>query len=249
MSPPPGFWQPAKTGIDSRIGFIPNGRRFFFQRWHTHYLSRNDHSKTSSRHLPSSSLRFNKYSGLSIHVWCVMSQRATSLWKRLVENPFYGQVNWLELRQAAQRLASKRSKIAAPVLREVKNFFEQDTYVNHPDQIEGYVRWALQPDGPAYHETPTPITCKLERSHQEYIVRVIPVLMFIKICSVSIISTRKTHFNHPSLSGLQSTSFFKQIARFSIRRSVRQIHRRDSMGFCSFLYGFPFVSRTAVDSL
>jgi hypothetical protein len=113
--------------------------------------------------------------------------------------------------------------------------------VNHPDQIEGYVRWALHPDGPAYHEAPTPITCKWERSYQEYIVRVIPVLVFIKICSVSIISTRRAHFNHPSLSGLQSTSSFKQRAQFSIRRSVCQIHQRDSMGFCSFLYALPFV--------
>ena len=63
-----------------------------------------------------------------------------------------------------------------------------------------------------------------------------------KICSVSIISTRKAHFNHPSLTRLQSTSSSKQRARFSIRRSVRQIHQRDSTGFCSFPYAFPFVS-------
>lgn len=66
-------------------------------------------------------------------------------------------------------------------MREVKNFFEQETYVNHPTQVEGYVRWALQPDGPAYHEVPTPITCKFERSHQEYIVSVIPMPVLTKI--------------------------------------------------------------------
>jgi hypothetical protein len=66
-------------------------------------------------------------------------------------------------------------------MREVKNFFEQDAYMHRPDQVADYVRWALQPDGPAYHEAPTPITCKFERSHQEYIVSVVPVLMLTKI--------------------------------------------------------------------
>lgn len=83
-------------------------------------------------------------------------------------------------------------------MREVKIFFEQDTYVNHLTQVEGYVRWALQPDGPAYHETPTPITCKFERSHQEYIVSAIPMPVLTKIFSVPLISTQKAHFNHPS---------------------------------------------------
>ena len=69
-------------------------------------------------------------------------------------------------------------------MKEVNNFFEQDTYVNHPDQIESYVGWALQPDGPAYHEAPTPITCKFERSHQDYIVRVIPVGLKKKLLSL-----------------------------------------------------------------
>jgi hypothetical protein len=52
----------------------------------------------------------------------------------------------------------------------VKSFFEQDAYVNHPDQVKAYVSWALQPDGPAFHEAPTPITCNFKRDHQEYIV-------------------------------------------------------------------------------
>jgi hypothetical protein len=55
-------------------------------------------------------------------------------------------------------------------MREVKSFFEQDAYVNHPEQVKAYVRWALQPDGPAFHEAPTPITCNFKRDHQEYIV-------------------------------------------------------------------------------
>jgi hypothetical protein len=53
---------------------------------------------------------------------------------------------------------------------EVKSFFEQDAYVNHSDRVKAYVSWALRPDGPAFHETPTPITCTFKRDHQEYIV-------------------------------------------------------------------------------
>jgi len=53
---------------------------------------------------------------------------------------------------------------------EVKRFFEQDAYVNRPDEVKAYVSWALQPDGPAFHEAPTPSTCTFKRDHQEYIV-------------------------------------------------------------------------------
>ena len=66
-------------------------------------------------------------------------------------------------------------------MREVKDFLEQDTYLHHPEKVKGYVRWALQPDGPAYHEAPTPITCTVERSHQEYIVSVLLVPVLTKI--------------------------------------------------------------------
>ena len=52
-------------------------------------------------------------------------------------------------------------------MREVKTFFEQDAYVNHPEQVRAYVSWVLQPDGPAFHETPT---CNFKCDHQEYIV-------------------------------------------------------------------------------
>ena len=53
---------------------------------------------------------------------------------------------------------------------EVKSFFEQDAYVNHSDQVKAYISWALRPDGPAFHKTPTPITCTFKSDHQEYIV-------------------------------------------------------------------------------
>ena len=50
----------------------------------------------------------------------------------------------------------------------MKSFFEQDAYVDQPEQVKAYVNWALQPDGPAFHETPTPITCTFKRDHKEY---------------------------------------------------------------------------------
>lgn len=79
-------------------------------------------------------------------------------------------VDSIELQQAAQRLTTKKSKIACAVMEEVKHFFKQERYLSHPDQIGHYAKWALRPDGPAFHETPTPITCKVDRSHKQYIV-------------------------------------------------------------------------------
>ena len=98
-----------------------------------------------------------------------MSPKMMSLSKRFVEDRFAAEL-LLRSRQAAQRLATKRSKIASAIMGEVKSFFEQDAYVNRPDQVKAYVSWALQPDGPAFHETPTPSTCTFKRDHQEYIV-------------------------------------------------------------------------------
>ena len=74
----------------------------------------------------------------------------------------------------ARRLTAKRSKIAAAVMEDVKQFFEQPQYANCPDDVKGYATWALLPDGPAFHEKPTPITCNAERDHEKYIVSFIP---------------------------------------------------------------------------
>jgi hypothetical protein len=73
----------------------------------------------------------------------------------------------------ARRLSAKRSKIATAVMEDVKQFFEQPQYEN-PVDVKGYATWALLPDGPAFHETPTPITCKVERGNKDYIVSLIP---------------------------------------------------------------------------
>lgn len=53
---------------------------------------------------------------------------------------------------------------------EVKAFFEQPQYANQAELISAYASWALLPDGPAFHEIPTPITCKVGRDHADYIV-------------------------------------------------------------------------------
>ena len=55
-------------------------------------------------------------------------------------------------------------------MQEVTRFFEQPQYATHPDRVKAYATWALQPDGPAFREIPTPISCKVERSHKDYIV-------------------------------------------------------------------------------
>lgn len=59
-------------------------------------------------------------------------------------------------------------------MEDVKQFFEQPQYANRPDDVKGYARWALLPDGPAFHETPTPITCEVDRDHKNYIVSFTP---------------------------------------------------------------------------
>jgi hypothetical protein len=53
---------------------------------------------------------------------------------------------------------------------EVKRFFEQPPFANQADLIGGYARWALLPDGPAFHEVPAPMTCEVGRDHADYIV-------------------------------------------------------------------------------
>jgi hypothetical protein len=55
-------------------------------------------------------------------------------------------------------------------MEEVRNFFKHEQYLNHPDEIQHYVKWALWPDGPAFHEILTPITRKVERSHKDHVV-------------------------------------------------------------------------------
>jgi hypothetical protein len=75
--------------------------------------------------------------------------------------------------KAYRRIKSRKSKIASGILDTVKTFFEQPEFVNQPERIREYVRWALQGDGPGYYRIPTPKTCTVEREHPDYIVSLI----------------------------------------------------------------------------
>jgi hypothetical protein len=75
--------------------------------------------------------------------------------------------------KAYQRIKSRKSKIASTILDAVKTFFEQPEFVNQPERIREYVRWALRGDGPAYYRIPTPKTCVVDREHANYIVSLV----------------------------------------------------------------------------
>jgi hypothetical protein len=65
-------------------------------------------------------------------------------------------------------MRTRKSKIASHVLELVKKFFDGPTYRNQPAKVREYVKWALGYGGPAYYETPVPMTCTLERDDPDY---------------------------------------------------------------------------------
>ena len=64
---------------------------------------------------------------------------------------------------------------------EVKDLFKQPQYANQAELISAYATWALRPDGPAFHEYPTPMTCKVRRDHADYIVCLFSSLLLAPI--------------------------------------------------------------------
>jgi len=69
-------------------------------------------------------------------------------------------------------MKTQKSKVASDVLNIVKKFFEGSEYRNRPDKTWDYVHWALGPGGPAYYETPVPMSCMLRRDDPDYPVSV-----------------------------------------------------------------------------
>jgi len=65
-------------------------------------------------------------------------------------------------------MKTRRSKIASSILTSVKAFFNGDEFRNRPEKIREYVRWALGNGGPAYFETPVPVSCTLRRDDPNY---------------------------------------------------------------------------------
>ena len=94
----------------------------------------------------------------------------------------------------------------------VKQFFGQPQFANCPDDVEAYARWALLPDGPAFHATPRPISCTFERGHTDYIVRFIP--SHLPIYLILLLATR----------GYISIAFHKQSC---------EVLPSSSTGYCS----------------
>jgi len=119
-------------------------------------------------------------------------------------------------------------------MEDVKLFFEQPRYANCPDEVKRYARWALLPDGPAFHETPTPMTCNVERDHENYIVSLIPSQLLTRILQF-FFSNQRVHFNRLLYGRLRSISFLRRRDQFCIPLSVHQIHQKASMHFCLFL--------------
>jgi hypothetical protein len=72
-------------------------------------------------------------------------------------------------------MKTQKSKIASNVLTLVKTFFDGDEYRNRPEKIQEYVCWALGPGGPAYYETPVPVSCTLTTNDPGY-----PVSIFLR---------------------------------------------------------------------
>lgn len=65
-------------------------------------------------------------------------------------------------------MKNRRSKIASSVLTLVKEFFSGNEFRNRPEKIREYVRWALGTGGPAYYETPVPVSCTLRRDDPDF---------------------------------------------------------------------------------
>jgi hypothetical protein len=78
--------------------------------------------------------------------------------------------------QAYQRIKSRKSKLASGILDDVKAFFNKNQIGNQPLKIRDYVRWALKPDGPAYYQSPTPQSNKVNRGHKDYVVSLAVVI-------------------------------------------------------------------------
>ena len=59
-------------------------------------------------------------------------------------------------------MKTRRSKIASDVFTSVKTFFEATKFKN-VDAMRDYIHWALQSGGPAFYETPIPMSCTLKK--------------------------------------------------------------------------------------
>ncbi|KAN0130004.1 hypothetical protein V8E53_012158 [Lactarius tabidus] len=73
------------------------------------------------------------------------------------------------IKAAYDRMKTWRSKLANEILVVVKTFFDSAEFRDQPERVREYVRWALQSGGPAYYETPVPLSCKLRKDDPNYL--------------------------------------------------------------------------------
>jgi hypothetical protein len=104
--------------------------------------------------------------------------------------------------QACSRIKSRKSKLAAAVLDNIKTFFEGPEFVGKPAKIREYVRWALRTGGPAYYAVPIPKEGTANREHPHYIV---------SFLSPSV-SVRLTYYIQPP-EGFLESEFIAPIAK------------------------------------
>ncbi|KAN0135021.1 hypothetical protein V8E53_007139 [Lactarius tabidus] len=72
------------------------------------------------------------------------------------------------IKAAYDRMKTRRSKLANEILVVVKTFFDSAEFRDQPERVREYVRWALRLGGPAYYETPVPLSCKLRKDDPNY---------------------------------------------------------------------------------
>ena len=129
-------------------------------------------------------------------------------------------------RKAYDRMKTRRSKLASQILTHVKTLFDGAEFRNRPERIREYVLWALRTGGPAYYETPVPISCKLRKDDPSY-----PVSFFShRRFMLTIYSRNQVVFYAPnSSSRLPRHTLALQRSRFSIHLWDQRTHLRACM--------------------
>ena len=71
-------------------------------------------------------------------------------------------------------MKSRKSLLAIEIIDSIKKFLESAEFAGRPDQIHGYVLWALRPGGLVYYGIPMPQECRVKPDNPNYIVSPTP---------------------------------------------------------------------------
>ena len=91
--------------------------------------------------------------------------------------------------QAFDQVKNKWLLIASDTLKCVRIYFEANRFLDQSKEVKQHAWWALRPDGPAYHATPTPIDCPCKLQDPMYIVSHQWVLFLAVMSSLSVSTT------------------------------------------------------------